>query len=281
MSTDAHAAITGSAEREATPVAHGDHGRSAQAPRVDVAPEGPDAAPERGETSLERFRRGLRDGRAPQAMFAAIVAWTITVAPAAFARGAPAAARVTAVLAVVCGAAAPLLAVVRRRLGRHLGISVYLALVTATWLLASPFLQPSRLDPVRAAIGAVAWGVFALSWRDRWGDRRPPASDGDAPELRARAHLPPFAAAIVAFGALASLAFLTLAWRVRDPDRAVFAQAVSVACAVALVSAASSVAVARGRRASTGARRLSQDAIWRLLLLMVFAVLGAVVMILR
>lgn len=281
MSTDAHAAITRSAEREAAAVAHGDPGRSAPASRAAAAPERPDPAPEHSETSLARLRQGLRDGRAAQAMFAAIVAWTITVAPAAFARGAPAAARVTAVLAIVCGAAAPLLAVVRRRLGRHLGISVYLALVTATWLLASPFLQPSRLDPVRAAIGAVAWGVFALSWRDRWGDRRPPASDREAPELRARAHLPPLAAAIVAFGALASLALLMLAWRVRDPDRAVFAQAVAVACAVALVSAASSVAVARGRRASTGARRLSQHAIRKLLFLMAFAVLGAVVMILR
>lgn len=238
--------------------------------RVDAAPRG-----------AARFTLGLGDGRALQALLAAAVAWTITVAPAAFARGAPASARGTAALAFLCGVVAPLLAATRRRLARHLGISVFLALVTLTWLLASHSLHPSRLDPFRAAIGAVAWGIFALSWRDRWDTRRQPDPDPDAPLLQARAHLPPFAVPLVAFGAFVSLAILVLAWRVRDPERALLAQAVGVACSVALISAAAAVAVARGRRHTAAGRRLPHRAVRQVLLLIAFAVLGAVVMMLR
>src|SRR5688572_18702247 len=69
------------------------------------------------------FQRTMREGRALQAMLAALVAWTITVAPAAFARGVPLSARIVAALAVVCGMAAPPLSLSRRRAARHLGIS--------------------------------------------------------------------------------------------------------------------------------------------------------------
>ncbi|MGK4005929.1 hypothetical protein WMF31_25130 [Sorangium sp. So ce1036] len=279
MSVDVPGVISSAAERDAESTAsvvrdgararEVDAGLSSSA-RADAAPHG-----------AARFDLGLGDGRALQALLAAVVAWTITVAPAAFARGAPASAWVTATLAFLCGVAAPLLAATRRRLARHLGISVFLALVTLTWLLASHSLHPSRLDPFRAAIGAVAWGVFALSWRDRWDARRQPEPDPDAPLLQARAHLPPLAVPLVAFGALVSLAILVLAWRVRDPERALLAQAVGVACSVALITAAAGVAVARGRRQTTAGRRLTDRAARQLLVLIVVAVLGAVVMMLR
>jgi hypothetical protein len=281
MSTEAPIAIPSGIDRRAEPVSG--TGSDAEGAALEEQQPGFDvlaASVSAGEPA-SRAGHGLRGGRAPQAMFAALVAWTITVAPAAFSRGAPVSARVAAVLAVLCGVAAPLLAVVRRRLARHLGISVFLALVTLAWLLASPALQPSRLDPIRAAIGAVAWGVFALSWRDRWLVRRQLDPDPDAPILQARAHLPPLSTAIVAVGSLASLALLVLAWRVRDHDRALLAQSAAVACAVALISASSAVAVARGRRQAAGTRRLTQHAVRPLLVLIAFALLGAIVMMLR
>ncbi|AUX31128.1 MULTISPECIES: hypothetical protein [Sorangium] len=276
MSTEAPGAISIGAPREAEATASGERGGTL-ARRGD----GPSAADGPEPAQPGAGRRGLGEGRAPQALLAAVVAWMITVAPAGFGRGAPVSASVAASLAFLCGIAAPLLAASHRRAARHLGISVFLALVTLTWLLAAPSLQPSRLDPVRAAIGGIAWGLFALSWRDRWEVRRPPEPDPDVPLLQPRAHLPPLAAVIVAFGALVSLAILVLAWRVRDPDRALLAQAVAVACAVALITAASGVAVARGRRHTAGARRLTHRAVRQLLVLIVFAVLGAVVMMLR
>ncbi|HSO00236.1 MAG TPA: hypothetical protein VLS89_18215, partial [Candidatus Nanopelagicales bacterium] len=209
------------------------------------------AAPPEGVAAiLARAAEGLRETRTLQAMLASLVAWAITVAPAAFSRGSPPEARVVAVLALPCGLAAPPLALARRRLGRHLGITVFLALVTLTWLLASPAIQPLRLDPIRAGIGAVAWGVFALSWRDRWPTGVPQEPEPDAPTLQARSHLPPFATAIAALSAVSALALLFLAWRVREADRALLAQAVAVACAVAVTTAAADVAVSRGRRPS-------------------------------
>ncbi|MCC6554948.1 MAG: hypothetical protein IT372_18400 [Polyangiaceae bacterium] len=233
------------------------------------------------ETALARFERGVREGRAIQATLAALAAWTITVAPAAFARGSPASARLLAVLALPAGAGAPLLAVLRRRLARHIGISAFLALSTLTWLLASPAIQPARLDPIRAAIGAVAWGVYALSWRDRWPTGKAPDPDPDAPLLQARSHLPPLAAPLAGLGALAGLALLLVAWRVRDPDRALLAQAVALACAVALTTAAATIAVARGRRHPSASRRLTREAVRPLVVLAAFAVAGAVLMMLR
>jgi hypothetical protein len=279
MSTEAPLAIPRRAERKAEPAPGPEPSHDLGEGRSPADAVG--SAPEEPGTTLARLEHALRDGRAPQSMLAALVAWTITVAPAAFVRGGPASARVAAVLAVLCGVSAPLLAVLRRRLARHLGISLFLALSTLTWLLASPAIQPSRLDPIRAAIGAVAWGVFALSWRDRWLVRRQGEPDADAPVLKARALLPPLSAAIVAASAFAGVAFLVLAWRVRDPERALFAHAVAVACAVALVSVASSVAVGRGRHPSSGSRRLTHHAVRPLLLLIGFALLGAVMMMLR
>ncbi|AGP35785.1 hypothetical protein [Sorangium cellulosum] len=278
MSTEAPGAISIGAPREAEASASAPDERGGTPARRGDGPSAADG-PETAQPGAARL--GLGEGRAPQALLAAVVAWMITVAPAGFGRGAPVSASVAATLAFLCGIAAPLLAASHRRAARHLGISAFLALVTLTWLLAAPSLQPSRLDPVRAAIGGIAWGLFALSWRDRWEARRQPEPDPDVPLLQPRAHLPPLAAVIVAFGALVSLAILVLAWRVRDPDRALLAQAVAVACAVALITAASGVAVARGRRYTAGARRLTHRAVRQLLVLIVFAVLGAVVMMLR
>lgn len=280
MSTEAPVAISSGAERRAEPSAGARSDAASAAREVQPEAEGlADPMPVAGSTA--RLERGLREGRAPQAVLAALVAWTITVAPAAFARGTPVSARIAAILAVLCGVVAPLLAVVHRRLARHLGISVFLALITLAWLLASPALQPARLDPVRAAIGAVAWGVFALSWRDRWLVRREPEPDPDMPVLQARAHLPPLAVLIVGAGSLAGLGLLVLAWRVRDPDRALFAQSAAIAGAVALISGSSAVAVARGRRQSKGTRRLTSHAVRPLLVLIAFTLLGAVLMMLR
>lgn len=251
-------------------------------PRPRSEPEAPPEEPPPPRSPIERAAAALREVRTVQGMLAAVLTWSITVAPAAFSRGAPASARVLAILALPCGVLAPLLVVPRRRLARHLGITAFLSLAVTSWLLAAPAIQPSRLDPIRAAIGAVAWGVFALSWRDRWPTGASLAPDPDAPLLQARSHLPPLAAGIAGAGAIASLVLLVLAWRVREADRALLAQAAAIACAIAVITAAAEVAVSRGRRPpSGGARRLTSYAVRPLLLLVAFAVAGALVMALR
>lgn len=240
------------------------------------------ALPEPGaDRGLARIRRELRENGPPPTILAAVVAWAITLAPAALARSSPRSAVFFAVAAVLAGVTGPLLLPVHPRLGRHIGISLFLGLATLTWLLASPTIQPARLDPMRAAIGAVAWGVFALSWNERWKSKMQPEIDPQAPALQARSTLPRLAVPIAGVGILAGLGYLIIAWRVRELDRALFAHALALACAVAVITSAATVAVARGRISSSSSRRLTAQALRPLILLVALAVGGAVLIVLR
>jgi hypothetical protein len=218
----------------------------------------------------------LRAGRTPPTLVAVVIAWGTTLAPAGFGRGAHGGATAASLLALAAGIGGPFLMRRQPRLGRHVGISLFLALSVATWLLGSASIHPLRLDPVRGAFGAIAWGVFALSWSDRWGpqpDAMP--ADPDAPLLLPRSELPPLAIPITALGVALALGYVVLAFLVRDPDRALAAQAVALACAVGMVTAASVVATARGKRRQTSGRRLTPPVVRALLLLCLVAVAGA------
>jgi hypothetical protein len=99
--------------------------------------------------------------------------------------------------------------------------------------------------------------------------------------LLARSSLAPLAQPIAALGVVASLVYLVFAFRVRDPDRALVAQALALACSVAVVTAASTVATARGKSRSSSDRRLTAPGIRALTFLVTFAVAGALVTLLR
>lgn len=218
-----------------------------------------------------------------QTLLAAFVAWSATVAPAVLSRSAPRSALFVAFFALVFGLVGPILRATRPRLARHLGITLFFLFVTGAWLLASAALEPLRLDPLRASIGAVAWGAFALSWREPWDveERAPEAPEPGASLLQARSALPRGAIAIMTIGVVAGLGFLVLAWNVRDGDRALVAHALSVACAVAIISVAGSAAVERGKRSSRSNRRISSTAGRALLLLFTFVAAGIAVLVLR
>ena len=229
-----------------------------------------------------RLGQELTEGRTPPTLAAAAIAWAVTLAPVGFGRGAPPLASVLAVGALVAGLFGPVLARTQLRAGRHVGISLFLGLATATWLAGSQAIQPSRLDPVRGVFGAVAWGVFALSWSDRWGPRAIAAPhDPEAPLLLARSELPVGARWLAALGVAFGLGYLVLAWQVRDPDRSLVAQAIALLCAVGVVTGASVVATARGKARSAGGRRLTPPIVRALLLLVGVAVTGAVITAMR
>jgi hypothetical protein len=252
---------------------------------VDAAREG--TTERRGVDAIPRFEEAakrdanelhLPAGRAPQTMVAALVAWAVTVAPTVAAKGASPLARALAVVAILAGVGGPALAFTGRalplRLARHVGITLFVALSLASWLAYDVFLHPSRLEPVRGALGGAAWAVFALAWRDSWAPASTPVADPSAAPLEARAHLPPLAALLAALGVVSSLACLTLTWRVREPERALVAQVAALACAVGLVSACATVAVGRGRPRAT-ARRLSGPPL-RALVALFLVMLGGV-----
>lgn len=237
------------------------------------------------DSPVARIVADLRASDSPgQTLLATFVAWSTTVAPAALSRSAARPAALVAILALVCGLVGPIVRSARPTLARHLGITVFLVLVTGAWLLGAPALAPARLDPLRAAVGAVAWGAYALSWRERWetAPRKPEAAhDPEAPVLQARSTLPRGALPIATLGIVAGLVYLVLAWNVRDADRALAAQAVAVASAVAVSTVAASIAVERGRRSSRASRRVSPHAARALLMLVLFGVLGVVAFVLR
>jgi hypothetical protein len=223
----------------------------------------------------------LQENGLPSTVLAALVAWAVTLAPAALARSAPRSAFIVALCALFAGVTGPLFARAFPPLARHIGISLFLVLATMTWLLASPTIQPFRLDPLRAAIGAVAWGVFALSWNERWTSTQKSEVDPFAPVLQARATLPRLAVPIAALGVAAGLAYLAIAWRVREVDRALLAHSLALVGAVAVVSSAATTAVSRDKRHMGGSRRFTLYALRPLILLIALAIGGAIVIALR
>ncbi|TKC94720.1 hypothetical protein [Polyangium fumosum] len=237
------------------------------------------------EGPVARLVAEIRAGDSPgQTLLATFVAWSATVAPAALSRSAARPAAFVAVVGLVAGLAGPLFRGSRPTLARHVGITAFLALTTGAWLLGSPALTPARLDPLRASVGAIAWGAFALSWRERWEtgpSKHEVPKDPDAPLLQARSTLPRGAIPIATVGILSGLVYLVLAWHVRDGDRALAAQAVAVACAVAISVVAAMVAVERGRRSSRSSRRMTPAAGKALLMLVVFVVAGVAVVLMR
>ncbi|HEY4118246.1 MAG TPA: hypothetical protein VGM56_10330 [Byssovorax sp.] len=210
-----------------------------------------------------------------------LLAWAVTVAPAGFARGSSLAAAALATLACAAAVAGPAVGARRPTTGRHVGVTAFLGLSVATWLASSTAIHPLRLDPIRGVFGAIAWAVFVLAWSERWSATMPLPADGDAPQLKPRATLPSLAAPIGALGLLASLVFLWFAWTVADPERALVSHAVAVGCAVAVVSAAAQVATGRGRRRSSSGRKFTAPAIRSLALLVIVAIVGAVILVVR
>lgn len=232
---------------------------------------------------IEVATRALKTSRTPQTMIAAVLAWSITVAPAAFSRGSAASARACAVLALVCGLLGPLFLGERRRIGRHLGITAFLLFSVGAWLLSLHALHPIRLSPFRAATGSVAWAIFALSWREVW--PRPAGAlepEAQVAPLPPRASLPRISIPILTAAVLSCLFFVLAAFRTREAERGLVAQATAVACGVALVTAASTIATSIGkdRHASAG-RRFTGLVIRSLLLLVVVAITGALYILLR
>ena len=214
-------------------------------------------------------------------LLAGLLAWSITVAPAAFGHGSGLRSTALGVFDLLAAVLGPALVAARPRLGRHVGITAFVALATLAWLSSSLAIHPQRLDPIRGVFGALAWGVFALSWSERWVKSPPPPTDAEAAALQPRTTLPRLAVPIASAGVAAALVVIALAWRLTDPDRALVAHAVAVGAAVGVISAAATVATSRGRRRSSSARRFTSAAVRNLVLFAVVAVAGAILVALR
>lgn len=238
--------------------------------------EGVGAAAPRGLGERLRAEPG-----ALQRMLCAALAWSVTVAPAAFVRSGSAGSRFLAIAALLAGVVGPGLTLVSRRVARHVGISIFLALSVGTWLVASAAINHARIDSTRAAIGALAWGVYGFAWGEAWSLRFNPEVDPNQAVLRARDTLPPFASPIAGVGVVAALLLMMLAWRVADPTRGLIAHAVAIGAGVAVVASAATLAVTRRKFKYKPERTMPKHAGRSLVLLAAAAIIGAALLIFR
>ena len=182
-------------------------------------------------------------------LIAGSYAWAVTVATPAWGSG--------QLPALLCSAGA-LLALFggvlgSRRLpkaGRALTMAGFLGLSCVTWLVLGPALNVSELEPVRSALGALGWLVFALGWGSV---RQPGAVPEDDPRVIREAEplLPRRAiprATIVVFGVAMTVALVPwlLAWNVERREHALLAHVVGLGLAMWLMSVGGQIAVALG-----------------------------------
>jgi hypothetical protein len=178
-------------------------------------------------------------------------AWATTVALPAWSTPhlAP---RFGALLALFFLVLGPWLARRRLVLGRALGVLGFLGLSAGTWGALGNSLATQHLDPVRAALGAVAWGFFALGWgslrrADHVPERDPRAVVGVplAPKQRLRAGVGLLFGLVVALG----IALPLLAWRVPQDGVSLLAHALGLAAGIAVINVGSRVVLAGYERA--------------------------------
>jgi hypothetical protein len=176
-----------------------------------------------------------------------VYAWATTVALPAWSSDVGAA-RVGALGALVLLLLGPALARRNLVLGRALGVLGFVGLSAGTWGALGSALALANLDLVRGALGAIAWGFFALGWgslrpRERIPERDPRALPGEP--LRPKTALS--RATGVAFGVclFGGLLLPLLAWRVRENGVALLAHAVALAGAIAVINVGSRLVLAR------------------------------------
>lgn len=194
---------------------------------------------------------------------AAVAAWAITVAPLAATGRSSLGVRALAMLALLPGLAGPQLIVRDHRIARHVGVTGFLLATVAAWGLATKDQLLSTVDPFRALLGVLAWGVYAVAWSHPWSvpdvDLKL-APVGDTSGLKPRRRMPAAAVGVAGGGVVGALACLALAWSITEPDRAVLGHAAAVGCAIALITSSASLAVIAGRdRGKSSRTRLPLD----------------------
>lgn len=193
------------------------------------------------------FQRLSALGAAAQASVPGVYAWGVTVAPAAWSRGAPVIAKIaaaTAILALLGGVFAERLWDGRVRVASLWGFVLASALA---WSAAPAALGPLRIDAPRGIAGMLGWALFAFA-------SAAPALQGRREEQRLVESSEPLVprkavaigdAAYVAGGALIAAALQLIGWRAASAERALLVRFVALAAGLAVIGAATEIALAR------------------------------------
>ena len=275
----------------------------------------PSSAPASGRPIAPRQRRVLDRvasvGSSAQAAIPGLYAWAITVAPAAWSRGAPTLAKVAAIVGVVALVTAPLVegaapapsadasaagrgqatprkprfaARMRDWTGptwaRVWSVWGFVLSSAMVWALTPTALSAARLDGVRGALGMVGWALFAFASAGP-ALRADPERAGRivaSTSLKPRSELPRGDGLYVVVGVVIALSMQAFGWGVAVPERAVLVRLVTVVCGIAVLGGTTSIALARhSRRAPASTRSRLRRALPWLVMLALVAVSGGVV----
>lgn len=212
-------------------------------------------------------------GAAAQASVPGAYAWGVTVAPAAWSRGASSFARIASLVAIVVLGMGVL---GERRWGWRARLASLWGFVLAcalTWSAAPAALAPLRIDVPRGMAGMIGWALFAMA-------SAAPALQGTREadrvaldlDLGPRKGLARGDATYVAGGALLAAGLQLFGWQVTSPERAILVRFVALAAGLALVGGATDIALARhlARAPRSRARRFRRA----LAVFVVLALLG-------
>lgn len=227
-------------------------------------------------------------GAAAQASVPGLYAWTVTVAPVAWSRGA----HWVAKTAAIAGVLSLVLGVVLEQRGaddehraraRHAAVWG-LALTSAiVWLMTPAALAPLRFDAPRGIAGLLGWGLFAFvsaapALRQ---SALPETRLIDAPALAPRNVVRRGDVIYIGIAVVAALALQAIGWRTEVPERALLVRLVTIAAGLALIGAATQVSLARHERRGRARtpQRLRGALPWLVLLVLLAA--GAFALALR
>jgi hypothetical protein len=205
---------------------------------------------------LRAFARVGDLGATGQASVPGAYAWSVTVAPVAFAHGAPSFAGVVAACGMAALVGAPILERSRPKPAQLLSVWGLVSTSLVVWVaVPSLSLSPLRIDVIRGFAGMLGWAFFALA-------SATPATARPSSELAlpasSRALQPRARAAgrgdmaILWIGLGSACVTQAVGWRVAEPERGVLVRLLGLACGLAAVSVADTIVAARH-----GARRIA------------------------
>jgi len=213
-----------------------------------------------------------------QATVPGFYAWSVTVAPAAFGRGAPVVSGVAAVSGLALLLSAPFIERRWPSVARVVSIWGLVATSLLVWVLApSSWITPPRPDLVRSIAGMIGWALFALAEVAPALPRRERAKSELSRRLIRRGDSGRADAIVLGVAIFLALLLQGIGWQAEQPERAVLVRLVGLGAGVMVVGASGSIVIARhSARTSTRPPGRARRALLPLALFGLWAAAGAV-----
>ena len=188
-------------------------------------------------------------GTAGQAAIPGAYAWALTVAPAAWARGAPWVAKLAAAGGLLALALA--VRIERRSSNASQIVSVWGLVLTSVvvWMLVPSAVSALHLDATRGVAGMIGWALFALASAAPVLKQLPsPAVRGTPGALRPRNAVLRGDIGFILGGVLLALGLQSFGWHVATAERALLVRLLAVVTGLAVIETATAIGLSRHAR---------------------------------